>query len=235
MSLSSRRGTVPRFPATTASGSPTHTGPSSQRSSQRATGTALVGRASKTTDARSRSASLPVRVRSPEFRALSASTGRGKSIPRARGLRADTDGRHLFLPTVRVYLCRHAKAAPGEPDELRPLTPEGVDQAQRLGERLAEEPMPPAVVLSSPLLRARQTAEAIAHADGGGASRRRPPRPRCDGGEHSCGRCGLHDHPSRRSVISRTAPRSRSLSPGAIPGSSRGMAAIGRTRLDESH
>ena len=67
---------------------------------------------------------------------------------------------------MRVYLCRHAKAAPGEPDEVRPLTPEGVDQAQRLGERPAAERVPPALVLSSPLLRARQTAEAIARATG---------------------------------------------------------------------
>jgi phosphohistidine phosphatase len=70
------------------------------------------------------------------------------------------------LPLVRVYLCRHAKAAPGEPDELRSLTRDGADQAQRLGERLAAETLPPTVVISSPLLRARQTAEAIAHATG---------------------------------------------------------------------
>jgi phosphohistidine phosphatase len=67
---------------------------------------------------------------------------------------------------VRVYLCRHAKAGPGEPDELRALTPEGRDEASRLAERLASETEPPTVVLSSPLLRARQTAEAIARAAG---------------------------------------------------------------------
>jgi len=65
-----------------------------------------------------------------------------------------------------VYVCRHAKAAPGEPDELRPLTPEGRDEARRLGERLAAEVRRPAVVLSSPLLRARQTAGEIARATG---------------------------------------------------------------------
>ena len=65
-----------------------------------------------------------------------------------------------------VYLCRHAKAAPGEPDELRPLTPEGRLDARRLAEQLAAEPAPPLVVLSSPLLRARQTAGAIARATG---------------------------------------------------------------------
>src|SRR5262245_51038910 len=65
-----------------------------------------------------------------------------------------------------VYVCRHAKAAPGEPDELRPLTAEGRDDARRLGERLATEPRPPALVLSSPLLRARQTASEIAQVTG---------------------------------------------------------------------
>jgi len=67
---------------------------------------------------------------------------------------------------VLVYLCRHAKAAPGDPDALRPLTAEGAEQAQRLGARLAREHPPPAIVVSSPLLRARQTAEAIALATG---------------------------------------------------------------------
>jgi phosphohistidine phosphatase len=67
-----------------------------------------------------------------------------------------------ILPCVFVYLCRHAAAAPGDPDELRPLTPEGADQARRLGERLAAAAPPPAVIVSSPLVRARQTAEVIA-------------------------------------------------------------------------
>jgi phosphohistidine phosphatase len=63
---------------------------------------------------------------------------------------------------VRVYLCRHAEAAPGEPDDLRELTDEGRRQARALGVRLAGLAEPPATVLASPLLRARQTAEAIA-------------------------------------------------------------------------
>jgi len=57
---------------------------------------------------------------------------------------------------------RHAEAAPGEPDELRPLTDEGRAAARALGEKLAAHH--PDVVLCSPLLRARQTAEAIASA-----------------------------------------------------------------------
>lgn len=65
-----------------------------------------------------------------------------------------------------VHLCRHAKAAPGDPDELRALTSKGVDQAMALGERLAASPDPPAIVLTSPLLRARQTAELVAERTG---------------------------------------------------------------------
>ena len=67
---------------------------------------------------------------------------------------------------MRVYLCRHAKAAQGEPDEARELTGKGRRQAEALGEQLAVLPDPPTVVLSSPLVRARQTAEAIATATG---------------------------------------------------------------------
>ena len=67
---------------------------------------------------------------------------------------------------MRVFLCRHAEAAPGEPDELRELTPDGVEQARALGAQLAAHPTPPAVVLASPLLRARRTAAEIASATG---------------------------------------------------------------------
>ncbi len=63
---------------------------------------------------------------------------------------------------MRVYLVRHAEAEPGEPDELRPLTPHGRRQAQELGERFVRRKILPQAVLSSPLLRARQTADAIA-------------------------------------------------------------------------
>jgi phosphohistidine phosphatase len=63
---------------------------------------------------------------------------------------------------MRVYLVRHAEAAPGEPDELRPLTAEGRAQGRSVAERLARAQPPPAAVLHSPLLRARETAELIA-------------------------------------------------------------------------
>jgi phosphohistidine phosphatase SixA len=65
---------------------------------------------------------------------------------------------------VRIFLVRHAEAAPGEPDELRPLTPEGRAAARELGERLALQR--PDAVLTSPLLRARETAEPVARAAG---------------------------------------------------------------------
>ena len=61
---------------------------------------------------------------------------------------------------MRLIVVRHAEAAPGDPDELRPLTAAGRDAARALGERLARERID--VILTSPLLRARETAEAIA-------------------------------------------------------------------------
>ena len=67
---------------------------------------------------------------------------------------------------MRLYLVRHAHAAAGEPDELRALTPDGRRAARELGERLAAEDVRPDAVLSSPLLRARETAEEIARATG---------------------------------------------------------------------
>jgi phosphohistidine phosphatase SixA len=63
---------------------------------------------------------------------------------------------------VRLFLVRHAHATSGDPDELRPLSERGREEARTLGERLAAEA--PDVVLASPLLRARETAAAIAKA-----------------------------------------------------------------------
>jgi len=65
---------------------------------------------------------------------------------------------------MRLFLVRHAEAAAGLPDDLRPLTSAGRDTARRVGTRLAAEQ--PDAVLSSPLLRARETAAAIAEAAG---------------------------------------------------------------------
>jgi phosphohistidine phosphatase len=67
---------------------------------------------------------------------------------------------------MRLYLVRHAKAEQGEPDELRALTPDGRAAARDLGRRLAADGVAPDAVLTSPLLRARETAEEIARATG---------------------------------------------------------------------
>jgi phosphohistidine phosphatase len=65
---------------------------------------------------------------------------------------------------MRVIVVRHAEAAPGEPDELRALTPAGRETAHVLAERLRGTPID--AVVSSPLLRARETAEPVARAAG---------------------------------------------------------------------
>jgi phosphohistidine phosphatase len=63
---------------------------------------------------------------------------------------------------MRLVIVRHAEAGPGTPDELRTLTPTGREQARALGRRLREQGLEPDAVLSSPLLRARETAAALA-------------------------------------------------------------------------
>jgi phosphohistidine phosphatase len=71
-----------------------------------------------------------------------------------------------MLRSVQLVIVRHAEAASGEPDELRPLTAEGREAARALGERLAREGVQPDAVLTSPLLRARETAEELARPAG---------------------------------------------------------------------
>jgi phosphohistidine phosphatase len=63
-----------------------------------------------------------------------------------------------------VFLVRHAHAVSGDPDELRELSERGRDEARALAQRLVKHATPPALVLTSPLLRARQTATEIARA-----------------------------------------------------------------------
>lgn len=62
---------------------------------------------------------------------------------------------------MRLYLVRHADAEPGEPDELRELSGTGREQARTLGERLRGEGAEVDVILTSPLLRARQTGAVV--------------------------------------------------------------------------
>jgi phosphohistidine phosphatase len=63
---------------------------------------------------------------------------------------------------MRVLIVRHAEAAPGTPDELRTLTPAGREQARKLGEALREGGFAADAVVTSPLLRARETADELA-------------------------------------------------------------------------
>ncbi len=65
---------------------------------------------------------------------------------------------------MRLFLVRHAHAEPGDPDELRPLSERGREEARALAERL--DAAAPELVVTSPLLRARETAAAIASATG---------------------------------------------------------------------
>jgi phosphohistidine phosphatase len=62
---------------------------------------------------------------------------------------------------MRLLIVRHAEAAPGEPDELRSLTAAGRESARALGHRLRGDGFAPDAVVTSPLLRARETAAAL--------------------------------------------------------------------------
>jgi phosphohistidine phosphatase len=62
---------------------------------------------------------------------------------------------------MRLYVVRHGEAEPGHPDELRALTTDGRRQARDVGTRLSREDPPLEAIVTSPLLRARQTAAAI--------------------------------------------------------------------------
>lgn len=66
---------------------------------------------------------------------------------------------------MELYLIRHAEAAPakenGVSDEDRPLTSHGEGQASALGKALCGHGVELRLIISSPLLRARQTAEAL--------------------------------------------------------------------------
>jgi phosphohistidine phosphatase len=58
-----------------------------------------------------------------------------------------------------IWLLRHAEAADGAPDDERPLTERGARQAEAAGRALARMGARIEICLSSPKLRARQTAE----------------------------------------------------------------------------
>ncbi|HEX3802969.1 MAG TPA: phosphoglycerate mutase family protein [Solirubrobacteraceae bacterium] len=58
-----------------------------------------------------------------------------------------------------LWLLRHADAARGEPDEARPLTPRGIEEARTAGTAIARLGIHIDTCLSSPKRRALETAE----------------------------------------------------------------------------
>lgn len=68
--------------------------------------------------------------------------------------------------SVRIHLLRHAHAGTSfewiGDDDLRPLTKKGRRQSERLGAFLDVHGVRPDVIVSSPLVRAQQTAEIVA-------------------------------------------------------------------------
>jgi phosphohistidine phosphatase len=66
-------------------------------------------------------------------------------------------GAGILRSGMRLYLVRHAEAARGKPDELRPLTDAGRSQARAVGQSLRASGVLPDAILTSPLLRARET------------------------------------------------------------------------------
>ena len=72
---------------------------------------------------------------------------------------------------MRLLFIRHAiavpRGTPGIPDDERPLTPEGEKRFRKAARGLARIAAPPEILLTSPLPRARKTAEIAAQAWGG--------------------------------------------------------------------
>ncbi len=64
---------------------------------------------------------------------------------------------------MTLYLLRHAEAEVLAPsDSARRLTPKGEEQAERVGKFCRRHEIAPAIILTSPVTRARQTAEIAA-------------------------------------------------------------------------
>lgn len=66
-----------------------------------------------------------------------------------------------------LYLLRHADAEmPAPTDDARPLSPKGHEQARRAAQFCVRHDVRPALILTSPLPRAKQTAQPVAEATG---------------------------------------------------------------------
>ena len=63
---------------------------------------------------------------------------------------------------MMLYFLRHADAEPDYANDFnRRLTPKGVEQADKVGKFCARNGLIPDLILSSPVIRARQTADAV--------------------------------------------------------------------------
>jgi phosphohistidine phosphatase len=62
---------------------------------------------------------------------------------------------------MRLYFLRHADALDGADDAARPLSSKGRDQARRVGQFLLKQGIGFDAAYSSPLVRARETAELV--------------------------------------------------------------------------
>jgi phosphohistidine phosphatase len=70
---------------------------------------------------------------------------------------------------MRLYFLRHGIAqdrTPDLPDAGRTLVPAGIEKIERLAKRLTDFEVKPLVIYSSPLIRAKQTAEIVAKQHG---------------------------------------------------------------------
>jgi phosphohistidine phosphatase len=64
---------------------------------------------------------------------------------------------------MTVYFLRHADAEPDAARDFeRKLTPKGLEQAEKAGKFLVRHGLVPALILTSPVVRARQTAKIVA-------------------------------------------------------------------------
>ncbi|MFH0887080.1 MAG: phosphohistidine phosphatase SixA [bacterium] len=63
---------------------------------------------------------------------------------------------------MNLFLLRHGDALPGSPDEARKLSQKGVKQIKKMAKVLIKTDVSFDLILSSPLIRAMQTAEIVA-------------------------------------------------------------------------
>lgn len=133
-------------------------------------------------------------------------------------------GRLRPMPTHRVYLVRHAKAEPHSGDDAaRRLTSEGRARFARLVGALGPR-LKIARVVTSPFVRARETAELLAHATGTPVDE----DPRLASGasesdellalvrEAAPGTAFVGHNPEIAKAVARTAGRDLEVKPGAV-------------------